>query len=125
MSRSYLVALETAEEGINRTHGLDPEHQQMLRLRYQRAVAAGFLGRFADAEAEFRQVLDAWQRVRGPEHPETLAARHGIAGVMAEQGRTADAEAEYRQVLDIQQRVLGPEHPSTRLTVEMLKDLTP
>jgi hypothetical protein len=82
-------------------------------------------GRAADAEAEYRQVLDIRQRVLGPEHPSTLETRHEIAGMMVEQGRAADAEAEYRQVLDIRQRVLGPEHPSTRLTVEMLKDLTP
>jgi tetratricopeptide (TPR) repeat protein len=113
---SYLTALEAAESGITRSHGLSPEDPHMLTLRYQRGAAARFLGRYADAEAEYRQVLDARQRVLGPEHPSTLATRHEIARMMADQGRAADAEAEYRQVLDVKQRVLGPEHPSTLAT---------
>jgi eukaryotic-like serine/threonine-protein kinase len=69
---SYQVALEIAEDGIACPRGLEPEDPEMLALRYRRASAARFLGRTADAEAEFRQVLDARQRILGPEHPDTL-----------------------------------------------------
>ena len=113
---SYLAALQAAQTGIALPHGLDADQPQMLTLRSHRAAAARFLGRAADAEAEYRQVLDAQQRVLGPEHPSTLATRHEIARTLADQGRAADAEAEYRQVLDAEQRVLGPEHPSTLAT---------
>jgi hypothetical protein len=34
-------------------------------------------GKPADAEAEFRQVLDARLRVLGPDHPDTLATAAG------------------------------------------------
>jgi tetratricopeptide (TPR) repeat protein len=122
---SYLVALEAAESGIARPHGLPAEHPQMLALRFQLAAAMRLLGRAADAEAEYRQVLDAWQRILGPEHPDTLATRHAIAAVMADQGRAAGAEAEYRQVLDAEQRILGPEHPDTERTADMLRRLAP
>ena len=51
-------------------------------------------GKPADAEAEFRQVLDARLRVLGPDHPDTLTTRHEIARMLADQGKPADAEAE-------------------------------
>jgi hypothetical protein len=35
-------------------------------------------GKHADAESEFRQVLDARLRVLGPDHPDTLVARRRL-----------------------------------------------
>jgi hypothetical protein len=49
-------------------------------------------GRAADAEAEYRQVLDARLRVLGPDHPSTLTTRNNIAAVLAAQDRAADSE---------------------------------
>jgi tetratricopeptide (TPR) repeat protein len=110
---SYVAALAVAESGLTRGHALAEDHEAVLDLRNRRAAAFQFLGRYQDAEAEYRQVLDAGLRVLGPDHPSTLATRHNIAAVLADQGKPADAEAEYRQVLDAGLRVLGPDHPST------------
>ena len=75
---SYVAALAVAEWGLERGHGLPEDHQQILRLRRARAVVWRFLGRYADAEAEYRQVLDARLRVLGPDHPSTLATMNWL-----------------------------------------------
>ena len=51
---------------------LGPEHPSTLATRHEIARTLADQGRAADAEAEYRQVLDAEQRVLGPEHPHTL-----------------------------------------------------
>ena len=44
-----------------------------LATRHEIARVLGDQGKLADAEAEFRQVLDGELRVLGPDHPSTLA----------------------------------------------------
>jgi tetratricopeptide (TPR) repeat protein len=109
----YLAALTVAETGLARDHHLPSEHPCMLSLRERRASAQEFLGRYTQAEAEYRQVLNARVQVQGPDNPDTLTTQRHLANVLARQGKTAEAEAEYRQVLDARLRVLGPDHPST------------
>jgi Domain of unknown function (DUF4062)/Tetratricopeptide repeat len=113
---SYVASLAVAESGLTRGHGLAEDHEAVLALRHRRGSALRFLGRYHDAEAEYRQVLDARLRVQRPDHPDTLTTRHNIAAALAAQGKPADAEAEYRQVLDARLRVLGPDHPDTLTT---------
>ena len=67
------------------------------RRRATRLVAQG---KPAEAEAEFRRVLDARLRVLGPDHPHTLTTRHEIAQTLVAQGKAAKAEAEFRRVLE-------------------------
>ena len=112
----YVAALAVTESGLTRGHALAEDHEAVLELRSCRASAFLFLGRYQDAEAEYRQILDARLRVLGPDHPSTLATRRDIATVLHAQGKPADAEAEYRQVLDGQLRVLGPDHPDILTT---------
>ena len=113
---SYLAALDTAEAGLARSAGLGDRHLAVLRLRERRASAWRFLGRAAEAESEFRQILDARVRVLGPDNPDTLIARSDMARVLTERGKAAEAEAEFRHVLDAALRILGPDHPDTLIT---------
>jgi hypothetical protein len=113
---SYVAALAVTDSGLNRGHGLTEDHEAVLMLRNGRATALRFLGRYQDAEAGFRQVLEARLRVLGPDHPDTLNTRHEMAFVLVAQGKPADAEAEFRQVLDARLRVLGPDHLDTLTT---------
>jgi tetratricopeptide (TPR) repeat protein len=113
---SYTAALAVAESGLEREHGLDVNHQAVLGLRLRLASARRYLGRYTEADAEYRKVLDAELRVLGPDHPDTLATRYEIARMLADQGKAAEAEAEFRQVLDARHRVLGPDHPATLTT---------
>ena len=113
---SYVAACEVAEAGLKRNHELPEDHEIVLRLRERRASARWFLGQYAEAETEYRQILAAQLRVLGPEHPDTLTTRHDLATVLAADGKPAEAEAEFRQVLAARQRVLGPHHRSTLAT---------
>jgi tetratricopeptide (TPR) repeat protein len=80
----------------------------------------GNQGRYAEAEAEFRDILAIRCRpdVLGEEHPDTLTTRANIAQQMGYQGRYAEAEAEFRDILAIECRpeALGEEHPDTLRT---------
>jgi hypothetical protein len=72
------AALTVAQSGLEREHGLDEDHQKVLGLRQSRAVARRFLGRYTEAEAAYRQVLDARLRVLGPDHPNTPTTRRWL-----------------------------------------------
>ena len=86
---SYPASLQIAEFALQRAAGLGGDHEQILALQSRRASAHRFLGQAADAEAEYRQVLDATLRVLGPNHPSILATRHNIARMLAAQGRAS------------------------------------
>jgi hypothetical protein len=80
--------------------GLEPDSQALLALRNQMAYLTGWRGRWAAAEAAFREVLDARRRVLGDDHPDTLNTRHKLAWVLANQDRWVEAEAACCEVLD-------------------------
>ena len=54
---SFPAAPEVAQAGLQRGSGLAADHPAVLTLRVYRANAQRSLGRYADAEAEYRQVL--------------------------------------------------------------------
>jgi hypothetical protein len=70
----------------------------------------------AKAEAAFRQVLDAAQRILRPDHPNTLITRNNLAGLLTAQNKSAEAEAELHLILKAQMRVPGSDRPSTLAT---------
>jgi len=92
-----------------------PSGRTLLWARFYYGLTLGFLGRYAEAEAELRAVWEIERRpeILGEEHPETLATRANIAQQMSDQGRYAAAEAEFRAVWEIRRRpeILGEEHP--------------
>ena len=77
------------------------------------AVAYANQSRFAEAEAEYRKLLDLERRNLGADHPDTLATMHNLANMYSGQGNYEEAEKLYRETLQIQQRILGPDHPDT------------
>jgi len=87
------------------------------------------LGRFDDAEAEQRAVLDARTRLLGPSRPATLTSRNNLAIILGSLGRLEEAEAEHRAVLDARTRLLGPDHPDTLVSrvnlAALLRELNP
>ncbi len=113
---SYSACLEVAEPAIRRIAGLGGDQAQVLSLRNDRAFALQFLGRFAEAEAEFLAVLQQRRRLLGPEHPDTLDTRHNFANSLAGQGDLVRAEAEWKEVFEARSRILGPAHRDTLVT---------
>ncbi|MGI8334590.1 tetratricopeptide repeat protein [Actinomadura scrupuli] len=116
-SGSYRSAADLTELALKAaTDRLPADDPAVLELRHRHASAYMFLGRAADAEGEFRGILQDRERVLGPEHPKTLTIRHNLARVIADQDRLADAEEEMRQTYEARLRTLGPDHPDTLAT---------
>ena len=92
---------------------LGPEHWDTLSSMNALAIASSGLGRYDEAAALYREVLETDRRVLGPEHPETLNTMYNLVLPLAHLGRYEEAESVSRAVIDAQRRVLGPEHPKT------------
>ena len=110
---SYAADLELAQYALSCLDRLGADHEAPLGLRYRIASALYYLGRYEQAEHNFRQVLEAETRVLGPDHSSTLATRYEIARITADQGRYEQAERDYRELLETRARVAGPDHPAT------------
>ena len=105
----------TAEPGCPRSAAISVAHTMYLIARYRSAQ-----GLRAQAEADYRDVLEAQLRTLGPDHRDTLATRFGIAQEMARRGNHAAAEDEYRAVLAAEMRILGPDNSLTLSTRHQL-----
>jgi Tetratricopeptide repeat len=81
-------------------------------------------GRYAEAEQEYRQLLDVERRVLGPDHPQTLAAMDVLAVVIEDQDRFAEAEQLFRETLAADQRVLGFQHLQTADVMDGLEKVS-
>jgi tetratricopeptide (TPR) repeat protein len=111
ISASALSALMDAASRL--VPRLGAEHPTILRIRQQLATYTGERGRWVEAEAAHREILEARRRVLGPEHPDTLSSRSELAFAIARLGRWPEAEAAYAEVAEASLRTLGPDHPAT------------
>jgi tetratricopeptide (TPR) repeat protein len=92
---------------------LGAEHPAILGVWNQLAYEAGERGRWVEAEAGLREVLEARQRVLGHEHRDTLTTRSGLAFAIARLGRWPEAEAAYADLVEVSLRTHGPDHRAT------------
>jgi tetratricopeptide (TPR) repeat protein len=119
------TAMAVTGAALRLSERLGVNHPTDLALRYRLAVGVGQRGRWNEAEAAFRQVLEAQRLVLGADHRATLDTRHGLARAMARQGRWTEAERTFREVLAARERVLGADHPATLATrSELARALT-
>ena len=79
-------------------------------------------GRYVEAEAQFRDVLEHQISVLGKGNPSVLKTRQSLAVCIDNQGRYTEAEAQFRDVLEHRISVLGEEHPDTLYTKHTLAD---
>jgi len=70
-------------------------------------------GKNAEAEADFRELINLEEKAVGPENPDTLFARNGLAVVLAQEAKYGEAEAQFREVIKLYEKVEGPEQPDT------------
>lgn len=77
-------------------------------------------GKYAQAEAQYQQMLEIQSRVLGPNHPATLDTKIYLAWVDMVQGKYAEAEARYGQLIEILRRVQGDS--ATSVPMEGLAD---
>jgi len=67
------------------------------------------LGRYQQAESDFRESVSALEAAASPDAPQLAAARQNIATVYFAQGRLADAEKLYRQAMSVWEATPGRE----------------
>jgi hypothetical protein len=104
------------QAALTHTDKLGSEEPAALSVLFQLLLMKRKEGRWEEAEAGLRQVLDSQVRVLGREHRDSLRTRYELARVAGQLGHWVRAATEYRHVLDVQVRVLGLEHPETLLT---------
>jgi non-specific serine/threonine protein kinase/serine/threonine-protein kinase len=81
------------------------------------------LGKFAEAEPYFREVLEAGRRNQGDDHPDLLPSIHAMGSVLEAQGKLAEAEPYYHEVLEKCRRLLGPDHLGTLASIHSMGSL--
>jgi serine/threonine protein kinase len=80
-------------------------------------------GKYAEAEAEYKQVIQAEENVLGPEHRDTLNACHNYAYQLALQGKRDQAKALAERAAKTAAKVLDANDPNTREYAQFLQEL--
>jgi hypothetical protein len=69
-----------------------PEHPNTLTTKVNLAGSLSGQGKYPEAEALLRQVLEAEERVLGPEHRHTLTTKDNLARSLVWQGKHPSTE---------------------------------
>ena len=80
-------------------------------------------GKYAEAEAEYKQVIQTEENVLGPEHRDTLNACYNFAYQLALQGKRDQAKALAERAAKTAAKVLDAKDPNTREYVKLLQEL--
>jgi thioredoxin-like negative regulator of GroEL len=89
--------------------------------RWELARALSGLESYAEAEAEFRAVIQDLERVVGAMAPATLSARCDLADTLVHQGWRDEAVHQLRELLLVHRTVYGKDSPVTRAVEEQLE----
>ena len=80
-------------------------------------------GKYAEAEAECRQIIGLEEKVLGPENRLTLNTRGNLAVALIGQGSFEEAETQYKDVMKLME-ALGSGYPDTvNFTVKFVTGL--
>jgi len=107
------AAEKLAQASVAAASFLSEDDPAALTARGYLARSLVRLGRSADAERLYRELLADRLRVQGDSHIDTLATRHDLAAALGVQGRFGEAEQLYRQLLTADYRLRGPDHRET------------
>lgn len=81
-------------------------------------------GRYAQAEAEYREVLQSAERVLGPEHTDTLGVLYNLALCLNRPSRAEEAREYARRAMEGRRKILGGDHPDTKHAENLFKQLS-
>ena len=80
-------------------------------------------GKYAEAEAQYKQVIQAEENVLGPEHRDTLNACYNLAYQLGQQGKRDQAKALAERAAKSAAKVLDVNDPYTREYAKFLEEL--
>jgi tetratricopeptide (TPR) repeat protein len=118
-------------ERIGRTHLQDLTNKRNVEgdtvaLARSVTLVGSFLqsvGRFDEAEVQYRDALAIRQKLLGPGSREVATIHSRIADLLVLQGKDLDeAEAHYRETLSIRRKLLGEGSPEVAGSLRMLSD---
>jgi tetratricopeptide (TPR) repeat protein len=99
---------------------LGEEHSDTLDSLNSLGIDLARQGKYSEAEAAHKRVLEVRERILGPEHLGTQVSMNNLASVYSNQGRWYEAEKIYLQVVETSKATLGIDHPSTLLSMQCL-----
>jgi serine/threonine-protein kinase len=100
---------------------MDAGHPLVLNVLGNLAGNVESMGRYAEAESIYRQVLNGRRRLYPDgQHPDIAYALHSLGNVFESTGRWAEAESVDVEALALRRRVLGPDHAMTMATLNNL-----
>jgi tetratricopeptide (TPR) repeat protein len=106
------TALRLCEQAVARWRTrLEPEHRDMLVLVHDHANMLRRSGRYQEAEAVGRAVLDQLSDTRSADDPDLLRAKNGLAGTLVSLGRYEEAHAMFEECVRAYTRTLGADAP--------------
>ncbi|MFD4723586.1 tetratricopeptide repeat protein [Streptomyces seoulensis] len=122
----YASALAVVDRAVGlATQRLPEDHPLVLGLRQRSGRAVYRLGRFEEAEALERQVLDVCERSLGPAALETLESCLGLARALWQLGREPEAMPLIRRIIAGRTEILGAVHPLTLIARALILEVTP
>jgi tetratricopeptide (TPR) repeat protein len=80
-------------------------------------------GKYAEAEAEYKEVIQLEENVLGPEHRDTLNACYNLAYQLGQEGKREQAKALAKRAAKSAANVLGVNDPHTREYAKFLEEL--
>jgi tetratricopeptide (TPR) repeat protein len=108
----FAAAEKHLRRSIELNEGLGPSRAvDAAASRVNLGVSYFIQTRWQDAEAEFRQALDALQRELPAGHMRRLTVAQNLAAAVASQGRLEEAAPIYESTLAERRRLLGDHHP--------------
>lgn len=90
------------------------DHPDTLNLLNELSVALAGQGRWEEASAVLRDLIDRQARVKASADPETITARASLGSILEKLGRPGEAEPLLRAAYEDSRRLLGTDHPTTR-----------
>ncbi len=102
---------------------LGPDNLVTLNSRGNLAIALIGQGKFADAHAQYTDVLKLMERLLGLEHPDTLNYATKFAMALSHQNRMGEATEIAKRAEEGARKILGPDNPCTRRYAKLVQDL--
>ncbi len=88
------------------------EHSRELCIALNTyGLSLNALGKFEDAEKQFRQGIDVAIAVSGDDHNDHATSLNNLANLLRTMGRYEEAEPLYRQAIEIDKATIGEAHP--------------
>jgi serine/threonine protein kinase len=79
--------------------------------------------KYAEADAEYRRVIELQEKLTGSTDPDTLDTYYNLAYSLGEQGKLNEAKVFAREAAEAAPNVVGKDHPYTRKYSTLLNEL--